>query len=70
MGERSAMPYADLAGKLQMSEGAVKVAVHRLRQRYREVLRELVAGTVSSPDEVEEEMRYLLRAVADAGSDL
>lgn len=70
MGERSAVPYADLAGKLQMSEGAVKVAVHRLRQRYREVLRELVAGTVSSPVEVEEEMRYLLRAVADTGSNL
>jgi len=70
MGERSAVPYADLAGNLQTSEGAVKVAVHRLRQRYREVLRELVAGTVSSPAEVEEEMRYLLRAVADTGSNL
>jgi RNA polymerase sigma factor (sigma-70 family) len=66
MGERSAVPYADLAGKLNLSEGAVKVAVHRLRQRYRQVLRERVAGTVSSPDEVEEEMRYLLRAVAGA----
>ena len=66
MGERSAVPYAELAGQLKLSEGAVKVAVHRLRQRYRQVLRELVAGTVSSPDEVEEEMRYLLRAVADA----
>jgi len=70
MGERSAVPYADLAEKLQISEGAVKVAVHRLRQRYRQVLRELVAGTVSAPDEVEEEMRYLLRAVADTGSGL
>jgi RNA polymerase sigma factor (sigma-70 family) len=66
MGERSAVPYADLAAKLAMSEGAVKVAVHRLRQRYRQVLRELVAATVSSPDEVEDEMRYLLRAVAGA----
>jgi RNA polymerase sigma factor (sigma-70 family) len=66
MGERSAVPYAELAGQLKLSEGAVKVAVHRLRQRYRQMLRDLVAGTVSSPDEVEEEMRYLLRAVADA----
>jgi RNA polymerase sigma-70 factor (ECF subfamily) len=70
MGERSAVPYADLADKLNMSEGAVKVAVHRLRQRYRQVLRELVAGTVSSPEEVEEEMRYLLRAVAETDDSL
>lgn len=70
MGERSAVPYADLAGKLNLSEGAVKVAVHRLRQRYRRVLRELVAGTVSSPDEAEAEMRHLLRAAADTGGRL
>jgi RNA polymerase sigma factor (sigma-70 family) len=68
MGERSAVPYADLADKLNLSEAAVKVSVHRLRKRYRQVLRELVAGTVSSPDEVEAEMRYLLRALADAHS--
>jgi RNA polymerase sigma-70 factor (ECF subfamily) len=65
MGERSALPYADLAQSLGTSESAVKVAVHRLRQRYRTVLRELIAETVSSPGEVEEELRYLLLAVAD-----
>jgi RNA polymerase sigma factor (sigma-70 family) len=70
MGERSAVPYADLADKLNLSEAAVKVAVHRLRRRYRQVLREVVAGTVSSPDEVEEEMRYLLRAVSATGNNL
>jgi len=70
MGERSAVPYTDLAKKLNLSEGAVKVAVHRLRQRYRQVLSGLVAGTVSSPDEVEEEMRFLLRAMADTGAGL
>jgi len=70
MGERSAMRYAELAERLNLSEGAVKVAVYRLRQRYRQVLRELVAGTVSSPEEVEDEMRYLLRAVADTGGSL
>jgi len=70
MGERSAVPYAELAGKLNLSDGAVKVSVHRLRHRYRQVLRERVAGTVSSPDEVEEEMRYLLRAVTDPGGSL
>ncbi len=64
MGERSVAPYADLAAKLGMSEGAVKVAVHRIRLRYRVFLRELIAETVSSPAEVEEELRYLLRALS------
>ncbi len=63
MGERSAVPYAELTEKLGMSEGAVKVAVHRLRQRYRSVLRELIAETVSSPDEVEDELRYLVQVL-------
>jgi RNA polymerase sigma-70 factor (ECF subfamily) len=42
-----------------MTEGTVKVAAHRLRQRYRELLREEIAQTVASPDEIEEEVRYL-----------
>jgi RNA polymerase sigma factor (sigma-70 family) len=56
--------YAELAKGLSMSEGAVKVAVHRLRHRYREVLREAVADTVSNPEEVEDELRYLQRTLA------
>ncbi len=63
MGERDAAPYADLAAELRMSEGALKVAVHRLRRRYRMRLRELIAETVSSSGEVEDELRYLLRAL-------
>ena len=51
--------YATTAARLGMTEGAVKVAAHRLRQRYRELLREEIAQTVASPDEVEEEIRYL-----------
>lgn len=65
MGERSAVPYADLGRRLDMSEGAVKVAVHRLRQRYRRLLRERIAETVSSPDEIEEELGHLLRALGN-----
>ena len=42
-----------------MTEGAVRVAVHRLRRRYRELLREEIADTVSSPEEIDEEIRYL-----------
>lgn len=51
---------AELATVLGMSEGAAKVAVHRLRQRYREVLREEIAQTVASETEVEAEMRHLV----------
>ena len=54
--------YAEIARRLAMSEGAVKVAVHRLRQRYRELLRAEIADTVSGPEEVEEELRALFAA--------
>ena len=63
-GDRSKIPYAELSAKLAMSESAVKVAVHRLRQRYRELLREEVAQTVDNPAEVESELRELMRALA------
>jgi RNA polymerase sigma-70 factor (ECF subfamily) len=52
--------YAHVAQKLGMSEGAVKVAAHRLRQRYRQLLREEIAQTVESPQEVEAEIRHLM----------
>lgn len=52
--------YAVTAARLGMSEGAVKVTVHRLRRRYRELLREEISHTVAGPDEVQEEIRYLL----------
>jgi hypothetical protein len=48
---------------LGMSEGAVKVAAHRLRLRYRELLREEIANTVTGPGEVEEELRHLFAAL-------
>jgi RNA polymerase sigma factor (sigma-70 family) len=61
---RGSTPYAELAGRLGMSEGAVKVAVHRLRQRYRALLRDTIADTVSGPEEVEDELRHLLQVLA------
>jgi len=64
IGDRPAQPYATLAAQLGLSEGAVKVAVHRLRQRYRQLLREEIAHTVATSGEVEEEMRYLLAVLA------
>ncbi|MGO8753145.1 MAG: RNA polymerase sigma factor [Thermoguttaceae bacterium] len=51
--------YAATAARLGMSEGAVKVAVHRLRRRYRALLQEEIAHTVAGPEEIEEEIRYL-----------
>jgi RNA polymerase sigma-70 factor (ECF subfamily) len=47
-----------------MTEGSVKVVVHRLRQRYRQLLRDEIANTVTKPEEVEEEMRHLFAVLA------
>lgn len=55
--------YAQAADELQMSPGAVKVAVHRLRKRYRALLREEVASTVADEAEADEELRELLAAL-------
>ena len=63
-GERTKLPYTELAERLGMSESALKVTVHRLRQRYREVLRAEIANTVSSREEIEEEIRHLFAVLA------
>lgn len=63
-GPGNAAPYAELAAKLRLNEGAVKVAVHRLRQRYRALLRETIAETLGNESEIEEELRYLRRILA------
>jgi RNA polymerase sigma-70 factor (ECF subfamily) len=57
-GEESAR--RETATRLGMTEGAVKVAVHRLRQRYRELLRAEIAETVAKPADIAAEMRYLV----------
>jgi RNA polymerase sigma factor (sigma-70 family) len=54
------LPRGELADRLNLSEGAVKVAIHRLRQRYRQLLRGIIAETVGSPEELEDELRYLI----------
>jgi RNA polymerase sigma-70 factor (ECF subfamily) len=59
-----AAPYAEIALRHKMSEAAVKVAAHRLRRRYREILRLRIAQTVEE-DEVDDEVRQLLAALAD-----
>lgn len=60
---QSDAPYAALAREMKTSEGAVKVAVHRLRKRYRELFRQEIADTVADPAEVESELRFLAGAL-------
>jgi RNA polymerase sigma-70 factor (ECF subfamily) len=63
IGSREAQPYAALAAEMGMTEGAVKMAVCRLRERYRACLKEEIGHTVASPAEVDEELRHLFRAL-------
>jgi RNA polymerase sigma factor (sigma-70 family) len=55
--------HAEIAAKLGMTAGAVKVAAHRMRRRYREILREEIAHTVATPEDVAEEIAYLLKCL-------
>jgi RNA polymerase sigma factor (sigma-70 family) len=64
IGDRTAQPYAELGEKLGVSEGTVKAAVHRLRQRYRQLLRDEIAQTVAEPGEVDEELHHLFAVLA------
>jgi DNA-directed RNA polymerase specialized sigma24 family protein len=54
---------AHIAGSLGMSEGAIKVAIHRIRSRFRELLRAEVARTVSAPHEIDDELRHLMHVL-------
>ncbi len=62
--DRSALPYPELAHSLHLSESGVRVAVHRLRQRYRELLRSEIANTVDSTEVVDAEMRHLFNVLS------
>jgi DNA-directed RNA polymerase specialized sigma24 family protein len=57
--------YGELGRKLGMAESTVGVVVHRMRRRYGELLREEITATVESPEEVDDELRHLLRVVSD-----
>jgi len=61
--DQGAIDYTELAHKLGMTETAARVAVHRLRQRYRQLIRAEVASTVASPEEVEAEMSHLFQVL-------
>jgi DNA-directed RNA polymerase specialized sigma24 family protein len=63
LGETNDLGYGALAVELDTTEGALKVAVHRLRQRFKQRLREEIAQTVAHPEDVKEEVRYLMAAL-------
>jgi RNA polymerase sigma-70 factor (ECF subfamily) len=63
--ESASAPHADIAAELAMSPGAVKVAAHRLRRRYRELLRDEVGQTVADEQDIDEEVRSLFRSLAE-----
>lgn len=64
VGDKGDQPLAAAAQRLGMTEAAVKSVVHRLRQRYRELVRAVVAETVQDPGDVDREIRELLAALA------
>jgi RNA polymerase sigma factor (sigma-70 family) len=64
LGDRSGLRYAELAAQLGLSEAALTMTVHRLRRRYRELVREEIAHTVSRPVEIDEEMRHLFQVLS------
>ena len=64
VGERTAQPYATMADALDVTESAVKSMVHRLRSRYRTLLRKEISETVAAEDEVDEELSYLFEILS------
>jgi DNA-directed RNA polymerase specialized sigma24 family protein len=67
-GRTADTPHADLAIKLNLTEPAIRVALHRLRQRYRHLLREEVAQTVPRPEDIDIELRHLLASLSDSAA--
>jgi RNA polymerase sigma-70 factor (ECF subfamily) len=63
-GQEPATPYSELAAHLGVSEGAARVIVHRLRRRYRELLRAEIAETVAGEEEIDDEIHRLFAALA------
>ena len=65
LGDERGASYREMAQAIGMTEGALKVAVHRMRQRYRELLREEVAQTLETAADVDEELRYLFQVLGN-----
>ncbi|HXJ74462.1 MAG TPA: sigma-70 family RNA polymerase sigma factor, partial [Candidatus Dormibacteraeota bacterium] len=57
------LSYPELAARLQLNEGALRVALHRLRRRYGECVRDEIAKLVQRPEDIEDELRHLFAAL-------
>lgn len=64
VGDRGGVSYGELAPQLGLSEAALTMTVQRLRRRYRELVREEIAHTVSRPVQIDEEMRHLFQVLS------
>jgi len=64
LGEVDTLSQSAAAERLGLTEGAVKVAIHRLRRRFRELVKSEIAQTVDNPNQVQEELRYLVEVLA------
>ncbi|HMO66209.1 MAG TPA: sigma-70 family RNA polymerase sigma factor, partial [Verrucomicrobiota bacterium] len=62
-GDETSAPHAQIAAPLGMTVVAVRVTLHRLRQRFHDLLRAAVAGTVENPADADDELRHLRRVV-------
>jgi RNA polymerase sigma-70 factor (ECF subfamily) len=62
---KAEIPYATMAARHGINEGAIRIAVHRLRKRFREIFRQETAQTVAKAEDVDEELRHLMAALAD-----
>ena len=58
-------PYSKIAADLGMKEGAIKVAIHRLRERYGQMLRLQIAKTIEDPASVQQELKYLFEVISN-----
>jgi DNA-directed RNA polymerase specialized sigma24 family protein len=66
LGQIESLSQADAARQLGMTEGSVKVAIHRLRKRFRELVKGEIAHTVPEPEQVQEELRYLVEILSSS----
>jgi len=64
LAEDSGLSYAEVGGRLSLTETAANQAVHRMRRRYRELFREEIAQTVAGPGEVEDELKHLFAVLS------
>ena len=64
VGETDALPQTEAARRLGLSEGAVKVAIHRLRKRFREALKTEIVQTIEDAAQVDDELRYLVQVLS------